>query len=110
GAYVNYPVEMLFAILRLESLRNRCLVIGEDLGVVPPAIRSYLEDSAIFSNSVFYFEKYDGWHFRKPEHYKPQALAMIANHDVPPLVAWWNVSDVLLRREIGLIGDDAKLE
>lgn len=110
GAYVNYPVEMLFAILRLESLRNRCLVIGEDLGVVPPAIRSYLEDSAIFSNSVFYFEKYDGWHFRKPEHYKPQALAMIANHDVPPLVAWWNVSDVLLRREIGLIGDDTKLE
>lgn len=110
GAYVNYPVEMLFAILRLESRRNNCLVIGEDLGVVPPAIRSYLEDSAIFSNIVFYFEKYDGWHFRKPEHYKPQALAMIANHDVPPLKAWWNGSDQLLRREIGLIGSDDKMQ
>jgi 4-alpha-glucanotransferase len=109
GAYVHYPVNMLFAILRLESQRNRCMVIGEDLGVVPPAIRSFLEEGAIFSNSVFYFEKYDGWHFRKPEHYRQQALAMIANHDVPPLKAWWNASDLVLRRAIGLIAHDDKL-
>jgi len=109
GAYVHYPVDVLFAILRLESVRNRCVVIGEDLGVVPPEIRSYLDDAAIYSNCVFYFEKYDGWHFRKPEHYKAQALAMIANHDVPPLRAWWDCKDLLLRRSIGLIPDDDRL-
>jgi len=109
GAYVHYPVDVLFAILRLESVRNRCVIIGEDLGVVPPEIRTYLDGGGIYSNCVFYFEKYDGWHFRKPEHYKPQALAMIANHDVPPLAAWWNSSDLGLRRSIGLIPDDATL-
>jgi 4-alpha-glucanotransferase len=109
GAYVHYPVDILFAILRLESQRNNCVVIGEDLGVVPPAIRSYLEQGNIYSNCVFYFEKYDSWNYRKPEHYKPQALAMIANHDVPPLAAWWNGSDLQLRRTLGLILTDAKL-
>jgi 4-alpha-glucanotransferase len=109
GAYVHYPVDALFAILRLESTRSRCVVIGEDLGVVPPAIRRYLDEGRLYSNAVFYFEKYDNWHFRKPEHYKEMALAMIANHDVPPLASWWNGSDLLLRRGIGLIGNDDKL-
>lgn len=109
GAYVHYPVDALFAILRLESVRHRCAVIGEDLGVVPPEIRRYLEEGRLYSNAVFYFEKYDNWHFRKPEHYKEMALAMIANHDVPPLAAWWNCSDLQLRRTIGLISSDDKL-
>lgn len=109
GAYVHYPVDALFAILRLESVRNHCAVIGEDLGVVPPEIRRYLEEGRLYSNAVFYFEKYDNWHFRKPEHYKELALAMIANHDVPPLAAWWNCKDLELRRAIGLIQSDDKL-
>lgn len=109
GAYVHYPVDALFAILRLESVRNQCAVIGEDLGVVPPEIRRYLEEGRLYSNAVFYFEKYDNWHFRKPEHYKEMALAMIANHDVPPLAAWWNCCDLQLRRKIGLINSDDKL-
>lgn len=103
GAYVYYPVDLLFAILRLESQRHRCAVIGEDLGVVPPEIRRYLDDAGIFSNSVFYFEKRDGWHYRAPEDYKPQALAMMANHDVPPLACWWHEDDLAIRLRIGLI-------
>tara|TARA_R110002167_G_scaffold110677_9_gene281551 strand:+ start:55420 stop:57642 length:2223 start_codon:yes stop_codon:yes gene_type:complete len=103
GAYVHYNVDELFAILRLESLRSRCVVIGEDLGVVPPEVRTYINSSAIFSNSLFYFEKYDGFHFKKPEHYNPKSLAMVANHDVPTLAAWWNGTDLRLRRELELI-------
>jgi 4-alpha-glucanotransferase len=100
---VYYPVDLLFAILRLESLRHQCVVIGEDLGVVPPEIRHFLDSAQVFSNSVFYFEKYDGWHFRKPHDYKPHALAMMTNHDVPPLNSWWSEDDLVIRRRIGII-------
>jgi 4-alpha-glucanotransferase len=110
GAYVYYPVDLLFAILKLESQRYQCAVIGEDLGVVPPEIRSYLESALVYSNCVFYFEKYDGWHFRKPEHYKHHALAMVANHDVPPLACWWSEEDLAIRLGIGMIADAAKYQ
>lgn len=103
GGYVRYPVDALFAIVRLESQRRRCLVIGEDLGVVPPEIRTTMRDSAVLSNVLFYFEKYDAMHFKKPEHYPERALAMVANHDVPTLKCWWERGDLRLRREIGLL-------
>ena len=109
GAYVHYPVDEMFAILRLESVRARCVVIGEDLGVVPPEVRTYISTSAIFSNILFYFEKYDGYNFKRPEHYNPKALTMVANHDVPTLAAWWNASDLRLRFELGLIRDEDSL-
>jgi 4-alpha-glucanotransferase len=85
------------------------VVIGEDLGVVPPEIRTYISSSAIFSNTLFYFEKYDDFHFKKPEHYNPRALAMVANHDVPTLAAWWNGSDLTLRHRLELIKTEGEL-
>ena len=106
GAYVFYPMRELFAILRLESHLQQSLIIGEDLGVVPPEIRHEMSSTGIFSNTLFYFEKYDAVHFRKPHDFKPKSLAMIANHDVPTLRAWWDRSDLRTRREIGLIASE----
>ncbi|MEM6984493.1 MAG: 4-alpha-glucanotransferase, partial [Pseudomonadota bacterium] len=47
GCYVYYPFEQLLAILKIESHLNQCVVIGEDLGVVPNEVREALKASAI---------------------------------------------------------------
>jgi 4-alpha-glucanotransferase len=38
GAYVRFPFEAMLAVVSQESVRSRCLVIGEDLGTVPPGV------------------------------------------------------------------------
>ena len=40
GGYVRNPFEELATIVALESERNRCMVIGEDLGSVPDGLRA----------------------------------------------------------------------
>jgi 4-alpha-glucanotransferase len=108
GCYVYYPLDTLLAIVCLESQRARCIVIGEDLGIVPPEIVSCLHQAGILSNELFYFCK-DHNGFKPPQDYKRQSLMMLANHDVPTLSAWWFAADLRLRRQLELIETDDKL-
>ncbi len=57
GAYVAYPLDDLFGIVALESQRNRCLVIGEDLGTVPDAVREAMARYGALMYRLLYFEK-----------------------------------------------------
>jgi 4-alpha-glucanotransferase len=91
------------AIIRLESHRNRCLVVGEDMGVVPDEIRSCMHSSGMYSNKVFYFERDHQQQFADPVSHPSDALLMVTNHDVSTLAGWWETSDLQLRCETGNI-------
>ena len=57
GTYVHYPLEDLIAIMALESERNECLVIGEDLGTVPEAMTLAMEHYRAYHYKVLLFEQ-----------------------------------------------------
>jgi len=103
GAYVYYPFPEMLGLLALESHLNKCLVIAEDLGVVPQMFRDALHHAKVFTNKVFYFEKEFDNKFKPPQHYDGHALAMINNHDTPTLVSWWNGTDLTLRDDLDLL-------
>jgi 4-alpha-glucanotransferase len=102
GAYVIYPARELLAILALESVRRRALIIGEDLGTVPPRIRRDLGKAGIFSYRVFYFERDGDHHFQPPEAYPPRAMAAVTTHDLPTLTGFWQGHDLDLKRTLHL--------
>jgi len=101
GAYVHYPVHQLLTVLALESQRNHCLVVGEDLGVVPDEMRVSMPQFGIYHYKVMLFEK-NGAVFRKPGEYVRQALATVTTHDMPTLRGYWEGRDVELRTRLNL--------
>ena len=114
GSYVSYPLDDLMAIVALESQRNRCLVIGEDLGTVPPEIPLAMREHGVYSYRVLFFEK-DGARLRGPAEYPADALVTVTTHDLPPLASFWEGSDIELRERLGLypepgMADAARLE
>jgi malto-oligosyltrehalose synthase/4-alpha-glucanotransferase len=98
GAYVSYPLEDLIGILALESRRNRCVIIGEDLGTVPAYLPPLLKEYGIYSYRVFYMEQ-DEKAFRPPLAYPEQAMVVVNTHDLPTLIGYWQGRDLLLRKE-----------
>ena len=101
GAYVHYPLEQLLTVLSLESVRNACLVVGEDLGVVPDEMRRAMPEYGLYNYKVLLFEKLDG-RFRRPEEYVRRALATVTTHDMPTLRSYWEGRDIELRRRLNL--------
>ncbi|HEX7026449.1 MAG TPA: 4-alpha-glucanotransferase [Gammaproteobacteria bacterium] len=106
GAYVYYPLHDLLGVLALESQRNRCLVIGEDLGTVPDEIRVALPEANVYSYKVAYFEKDDNNRFKPPRDYVHRAMATVTTHDLPTLAGWWEGIDLEMRDELKLFPTD----
>ncbi len=107
GAYVSYPSADLLGILALESQRNRCLVLGEDLGTVPDSVRATLYPMRVLSTRLLYFEREQDGRLQPPQAYPQQAAAAVTSHDLPTLAGYWQGSDIDLRENLHLYPDPA---
>ena len=110
GAYVHYPFADLLGIVALESHRNQCMVIGEDLGTVPDEVREALGAHGILSYRLLFFERNAEGEFRPPAEYPANALVAATTHDLPTLAGYWEGSDLMLRDELGLIPEAQRQE
>ena len=57
GAYLTYPLDDLLRLVALESHRHRAIVIGEDLGTVPPEFRARMAETGISGMDVLWFQR-----------------------------------------------------
>ncbi|HUW29281.1 MAG TPA: malto-oligosyltrehalose synthase [Sulfuriferula sp.] len=109
GAYVAYPFDDLLGILALESQRNRCLVVGEDLGTVPDEVRAALAPLGVLSTRLLYFEREDDGRLKPPQAYPVNAAVAVTTHDLPTLAGFWQGLDIDLRDRLHLFpGDDVR--
>lgn len=101
GAYVGYPFDDLLGVLALESQRNRCLVVGEDLGTVPPEVVAGMRRCGILSLRPLYFESGPDGEVVGPERFLHEAVVSIGTHDLPTLRGYWQGHDLDVRRSLG---------
>lgn len=101
GAYLAFPLEDMLRLTALESARNHCVVVGEDLGTVPEGFREKLAGAGIAGMRVLQFERSDAEGFFPPRYYPKDALAMTTTHDLPTMAGWWSGADIALKASIG---------
>jgi 4-alpha-glucanotransferase len=108
GAYVRVRYEDLVRILALESVRNHCVIVGEDLGTVEDQVRETLAHFGILSYKLLYFER-NGADFRLPSDYPASALTSTSTHDLATLAGYWTGEDIEARKQTGTIDEDSRL-
>jgi (1->4)-alpha-D-glucan 1-alpha-D-glucosylmutase len=106
GAFVGYPFADLLGIVALESQRNRCLVIAEDLDEAPEAARKTLQQAGLLSRTVLYAERDAAGGFAAPADYPEQSLVAASTPDLPTLAGFWEGRDLEMRTERGLFATD----
>jgi 4-alpha-glucanotransferase len=93
GAYVLYPFHELLKGVAEESWIFRTIVIGEDLGTVPPGFSDTIVRAGLLSYQVLYFTAASSG-MLPPHAYRREALVCASTHDLPTLKGWWTGNDI----------------
>jgi len=110
GAYLHYPLADMLRVLAQISQQRSAIVIGEDLGTVPPGFREVMRDAEIQGYRVLYFEREDNGWFRAPDGYAHRALACLSTHDLATVKGWWCGSDIDERKRLGWYAAESALQ
>jgi 4-alpha-glucanotransferase len=100
GAYVRYPSEELYAILSLESHRHSTVLVGENLGTVPPEVNKSMDRHGVRRMYVLQYEQRPQGSITIPER---EVVASVNTHDMPSFAAHWKGEDIADRVDLGLI-------
>jgi 4-alpha-glucanotransferase len=93
GVYVRYRADELYAVFNVESHRHRSVLVGEDLGTVPPEVPEAMKLHNVRRMYVLQF-------MLRPDPANaiaspsPGSFANINTHDLPAFAAFWNGSDL----------------
>ncbi len=102
GVYVSYRAEELHAILSLESHRHKTMLVGENLGTVPPQVNESMKRHAMREMFVL---QYDQQPDPKAALRTPptKSVASLNTHDMPTFAAHWNGLEIADHVALGLV-------
>ena len=100
GTYLRMPIDALLAIIRIESHRARCMVVGEDLGTVEDGFRERMDRAGVLSYRLAWFED------RPPSEYPRRSMAAVTTHDLPTVAGFFSGADMAHLRDIRALAPD----
>ncbi len=106
GVYVRYPADELWAVLCVEAHRHGAVLVGENLGTVPPSVDRALEHHGALGMYMLQFMLGPARDVEAPG---ATELAALNTHDMPTFAGFWQGLDLEDRRDLGLL-DDAGMQ
>ncbi|MCL5098760.1 MAG: 4-alpha-glucanotransferase, partial [Candidatus Omnitrophica bacterium] len=102
GVYVRYPAGELYALLCLESQRQQVIMVGENLGTVPPVVNTALKRHRARQSFVVQYELLSG-QCSALRSVPSLAVASMNTHDMPPFNAFWQGLDLDEQSRLGIV-------
>jgi len=102
GVYVRYPAGELHAVASLESHRHRSELVGENLGIVPEAVKRALDRHRWREIYVLQF-RLTGNPEKPLDPAPPSSVASFNTHDTPTFAGFRLCQDLDDRVEAGLL-------
>ncbi len=102
GAFLKYPAEELYAILCVESNRNKTCLIGENLGTVPKYINKTMKKHRLHQMYVLQYEM-DANSPISADVVPHDSISSLNTHDMPTFAAYCRGLDLKFREESHLI-------
>lgn len=102
GAFVTCPAHEWYAIYCLESVRHKAVLVGENLGTVPPEVNRAMDRHRLRQMFVLQYELRPDP--RQPVRTPPRpSVASLNTHDMPTFAALWKGEDISDRARLGLV-------
>jgi 4-alpha-glucanotransferase len=99
---VSYRAKEMHAIVNLESHRNKTVIVGENLGTVPPEVNDAMEEHRLRGMYVVQYAQTEN-----PKEALPtvagNSVASINTHDMPPFAAHWKADDIVDRKKLKIL-------
>ena len=103
GIYISFPIDEILSVIALESQRNQCIVIGEDLGNVPDGFTDLINNAGLLSFKVMFFERWwESGLFKRPNEFNKKSVVTVATHDTATLAGWWTGKDLEWREKLDI--------
>ncbi|GAB4555941.1 MAG: 4-alpha-glucanotransferase [Phycisphaerales bacterium] len=103
GLYAHYHMDEQLAVYSIESHKNRCQIVGENLGTVPTQVEKALDKHAMGPLYVGQMSMWDDEEAFSPV--RANAVASCNTHDMAPFAKFWDGSEADDRLEVGLIDE-----
>lgn len=110
GGYITQPLDRLLAVITIEAHRAGCIVVGEDLGLVPDGFRDAMNDAGLYSYAVWQFEANHLGDLQPADRLPAYSLACFGTHDTPTLRGFWYGNDIEWWHKVGWISGPERVQ
>ncbi|MDW7771984.1 MAG: malto-oligosyltrehalose synthase [Desulfobulbaceae bacterium] len=110
GTAALLPFHDILGIIALESRRNKCLVIADNIHLLPQEEQLLIREKNIFSNLIFFKEKNEQGDWLPAKEYPENGVINSSSAFLATLKGFWTGKDIVVNAEMKIFRNEKEKE